>query len=149
MKQISDELYTQILENMPVVCVDGLLHYGNKFILFKRDYEPAKDEWWVFGGRLQKGEKLKNAIIRKAKEEMGIDVKVEKQIGTYEMEFEKNRQGVSTHTIAVVFLVTSDEKPDFSKAEYKEFDEVKEFDSVDEAWHWYIKQIIKDSKILE
>ncbi len=149
LKMIPDELYTKILENMPVVCVDGLLHYGKKFILFKRAYEPVKDEWWIFGGRLLKGEKLKHAMIRKAKQEMGIDIKIEKQIGTYELEFDKNRQGVSTHTIAVAFLVTSDEKPDFSKAEYKEFTDIKEFDSIDESWHWYVKQLIKDSGVLE
>jgi colanic acid biosynthesis protein WcaH len=149
MNRISDELYKQILENMPIVCADGLLHYGNKIILFKRAYEPAKDEWWVFGGRLLKGEKLKDCIIRKAKDEMGIDVKIEKRIGVYETEFDKNRQGVSTHSVNVVFLVTSDEKPDFSQANYKEFTEVKEFEELDERWNWYIKDIIKDSKVLE
>ena len=148
MKKLPEDLYKEILKNMPIICADGLLHYGKKFILFKRAYEPAKDQWWIFGGRLEKGESLEECVRRKAKEEIGIDIKIEKQVGVYETIFNKNRFGSSTHTVSVAFLVTADKKPDFSKIEYDEFTDVKEFDEIDEKWHWYVKQLIKDSGIL-
>ena len=149
MKKLSDKLYKKILKNMPICCIDGLLHYRNKFILFKRSYEPAKNRWWIFGGRLNKEESLADGVLRKAKEELGIKIKIEKLIGTYETTFKKSRQGIPVHTVNIVFLVTSSKKPDFSKAEYKEFSKVRIFDKINKAWHPYIKQIIKDSGILK
>lgn len=145
--KIPEETYKKIVENIPLCCVDGLLHYGNKIILFKRKYEPAKGRWWFFGGRVLKGEDLETAIKRKAAEELGIEIRIEKQIKTYSTIFEKNRFGFPVHTINTVFLVTSDKKPNFEKAEYEEFDEVKEFDIIEKDWPEYIKKAVMESRV--
>ncbi len=149
MKKIPDIAYKEILRNMPICCVDGLLRCRDGFFLFKRKYEPAKDQWWLFGGRLCKGESLKDAIIRKAKEELGIDIKVERQIGVYETVFEKNRYGFPVHTINIAYLVTSSKMPDFSKADYREFSEIRVFREIGKDIPDYVRQVIKDSGIIK
>jgi len=56
--KISNELYDQILENIPICCVDIIVSHNGKVLLIHRKEEPAKDKWWVVGGRILKGENL-------------------------------------------------------------------------------------------
>ena len=68
----SDE-YARILENMPVCCVDVIIANDKKALLVYRKDEPAKNKWWVVGGRILKNEKLEDAVIRKVLEEQRYD----------------------------------------------------------------------------
>lgn len=70
---IEQGLYNEIIALIPIVCVDVAIAYDNKILLIKRGQHPAKDEWWLPGGRLFKGETLEDCAIRKAKEETGLD----------------------------------------------------------------------------
>lgn len=100
MSQINQELYNEILTNIPIVCVDGVLKNDKGEILFlKRDNEPAKGKWWFPGGRLLKNEKLEDAIVRKVKEETNIDVRVEKYLGYTETIFETGPFDIPVHTV--------------------------------------------------
>ena len=74
-------LYKKILGLMPIPCVDLVFKSGNDVYLFKRSYEPAKNEWWLVGGRINRWETFEEAAVRKAKEEIGVDVKIIKIIG--------------------------------------------------------------------
>ena len=53
MSYIEEELYSKFVELMPIPCVDVLIHddEGN-ILLVNRNQEPAKDKWWIIGGRL-------------------------------------------------------------------------------------------------
>ncbi len=86
---IPDNLYQQILENMPIFCIDFILYHNNKVLLTKRTQEPAKDQLWIQGGRVLKNERFKDAVQRLAKRELGIEVEIIKEIGTYEVFFIK------------------------------------------------------------
>ena len=71
---ISRELYSQILEHMPIPAVDFVLVHNHQVLLALRKDEPAKGQWWIPGGRVLKNETLETAVKRKALQEVGVEV---------------------------------------------------------------------------
>lgn len=67
--------------------VDAIIedNEGN-VILIKRKYPPFKDFHALPGGLVEKGESLKQALIREVKEEVNLDIKIIKKIGYYDEE---------------------------------------------------------------
>lgn len=111
MNQINQNLYNEILTNMPIVCVDGILIDDDGKILFlKRDNEPEKGNWWFPGGRLLKNEKLEDAIVRKFKEETNLDVIVDECLGFTETIFTTGPFNIPVHTINITFKLSSSDK---------------------------------------
>ena len=74
---INKELYTKILDSVPIITVDIVIFNPekDKVLLFKRENKPLQNTYYTPGGRVNKNEKLIDAIIRKAKEEIGINIK--------------------------------------------------------------------------
>lgn len=68
---IPPKLYSKILANIPIVCVDLLIEYNHHILLVQRKHEPLKGELFLPGGRLYRGESLEECAIRKAQEEVG------------------------------------------------------------------------------
>lgn len=89
---------------MPIACVDIVLTDGERILLHKRTNYPAQGQWWLPGGRIIKGEKLKKAALRKCKEEMGLKVAIKGIIGADETLFKDSPFGDLTHTINIVML---------------------------------------------
>lgn len=148
-KKIPLKLYKKIIGLMPICCVDAVFKSGNKVFLFKRAYEPAKNEWWLIGGRVLKGETLKDAVIRKVKEEAGVEVNILKIIGVYETffkisRFKANKKRISTHTISVCFVVKPIKKG-FKLKLNEEYDSYKAITKVERNLHPYIKAVLMDS----
>jgi len=106
---IPSEDFKMIVENMPIVCIDGVIeNEKGEYLLVKRKNEPLKGEYWVPGGRLLKNEKLEDAINRKMEQELSTKVKVGKILGFFEKVFEKTHLNVHSgfHGISFVFLLT-------------------------------------------
>ncbi len=105
---IPQDKYDYILENFSSVCVESLIVNENgELLLVKRREEPIKEMWCTPGGRVFKDELLEEAVIRKSKQEVGLEVKFEKTIGMIETFFEetkKNKRG--THILDFLVLVT-------------------------------------------
>ncbi len=147
--RIPDAEYMTILENMPICCVDVVIYHHNKVLMVYRNTEPAKDKWWFPGGRVYKHEKLEESAIRKAQEEVGLKVQIEKKIGVYETMFAEGpyknlKSGV--HTVSICFLVKPiDEKPkviiDETSSDFKWIDKIEE--NLDQL----IKEVLGDAKI--
>jgi 8-oxo-dGTP diphosphatase len=103
-----------------------ILTNDGKVVLVKRSFDPYKDHWALPGGRVEYGETVEVAVIREAKEETGLDIKIEKLAGVYS---EPNRdprgQFVSICFLCVPVggtLATSEETKEvkiFSKGEIK------------------------------
>jgi len=54
--------YHRILGSMPLLCVDAVLRNASgQVLLVKRNNEPLKNRWWVPGGRVLKGETVRQA----------------------------------------------------------------------------------------
>lgn len=100
--------YKTFLEQMPVVCIDAIImNNKGQYLLIKRKNEPLKGDYWVPGGRLLKNETLNDAVLRKVKEELGIDSHVVMPIGVYEDFFDKSplNPGNGLHTVSIVYLI--------------------------------------------
>jgi len=145
---IEEELYKKFVDLMPIACVDVLIHDDDgNILLVKRNQEPAKDKWWVIGGRLLKEETMPEAAVRKAKEEVMLDVEVEKFIGVYDEFFDTSIQGFPTHTVCVAFLAKANNLL-MADVDYT-CDGFKVVNSVDDSYDPYVLRVIKDSGILE
>jgi colanic acid biosynthesis protein WcaH len=90
---------------MPILCVDLMIVRGHTVLLVKRKIEPMAGQWWFPGGRLLRGESLRDAAVRIAREEAGI--KVEPLAILTHLEFESKADpfghGKGTHTVSVVY----------------------------------------------
>ena len=81
---IDKQTWKSIVDSMPIPSVDILVMCSDGILLGKRTNKPAKGEWFVPGGRIQKGEPLREAVHRIAEEELGIGVTIEQSLGTYD-----------------------------------------------------------------
>jgi colanic acid biosynthesis protein WcaH len=102
---IPQSLYNQILENMPIACVDIAVVSSGKILLVLRKDAPARGQWWLPGGRVLKGEKMRDTARRKAIEEIGIDCHVGPIIHTAETIFPDGPGGIPVHSINSCFLL--------------------------------------------
>jgi ADP-ribose pyrophosphatase YjhB (NUDIX family) len=60
---------------LPVVAVGVVLLTNGKILLARRKNPPGADLWSIPGGVVEEGEKLEEAVVREAKEELRVDVK--------------------------------------------------------------------------
>ncbi len=88
---------TQIYNN-PSPTVDVIIEYQNKIVLIERLNEPYG--YAMPGGFVDYNETLENAAIREAKEETGLDVKLNYILGVYSNPKRDPRQ----HTISAVYV---------------------------------------------
>ncbi len=107
---LSEETFATCLDNMPQPCVDLVVEYGDGILLTRRQNEPAKGEWFWPGSRLYKGERLDDAAVRVAREELGLDPVTVERLGVSEHFWESTSvEGVETrHTIPVIYRVIPD-----------------------------------------
>jgi colanic acid biosynthesis protein WcaH len=126
MSFIPQEQYINILENLPILCVDIIVrNTKGEYLLVKRANEPKKGKWWVIGGRVLKGESLVQAARRKVKEETGQWIRDIRPIGYFELINGANPFGLSFeyHTVSVVFTAVTDQlkavKLDSQSSEFK------------------------------
>ena len=109
MKYINPQPYRIIQESVPIFCVDILVMNGKgEYLLVKRKNEPMKGRWWSVGGRVYKGESVTEAVVRKAKEEIGIKVRILHHLGFYEELYDRSQLNIKggVHTVTEVFLVS-------------------------------------------
>jgi 8-oxo-dGTP diphosphatase len=70
--------------NKPVLTVDALILCDeDSIVLIKRKNEPYKGLWALPGGFVEYGETVEEAVIREAKEETGLDIKLKSISGVY------------------------------------------------------------------
>ncbi|MEK9154617.1 MAG: NUDIX domain-containing protein [Patescibacteria group bacterium] len=137
---IDENFYKEILNAVPIVCVDLILIRENKFLLGQRLNEPAKSQWFFAGGRVFKNEPLKDAALRKAKEELGVEITYSdlKLLGVGETIFQESNR----HTVNTVFTVNFNNTLaiNFDKTQHSK---IEWFSSIDENWHPYVKEMLE------
>lgn len=107
------EEYKQILDVLPILCVDVIItNSRGEYLLVKRKGEPLKGQWWVIGGRVLKGEMLEQAVIRKVKTEVGLTLRNLRPVGYYEEVFGDAPFQVQSgfHGVSVVFRGEADDR---------------------------------------
>jgi colanic acid biosynthesis protein WcaH len=102
MKFIPKDEYARILACLPILCVDCIITYDGKCLLLSRTNEPAKGRYWFPGGRIYKNETIKDAALRKAREEVGLDCHFEKIISIEETMFaQEGNMLCDIHTVNI------------------------------------------------
>lgn len=99
------------------VCACTVLHDGDKILVGK----SLKGRGWTFaGGHVIPGETLRSAAIRETQEEFGVDVDIQKQLGSYEEILDEEDRHV------LVFVFSGTIRPNQKITPDKlEFDETK------------------------
>jgi len=62
--------------NQPIVGVGAVILSEGKILLVRRGVEPGKGKWSIPGGAVELGERVREATVREAKEESGLDVEI-------------------------------------------------------------------------
>lgn len=121
--------------------VDALIKKGDEIVLIERKNPPYKGCFAVPGGFVEYGETVEDAVVREAKEETNLDVKVDGLVGVYSNP-DRDPRG---HTVGVAFLcsISGDSEisggDDASSAEFFSIEEVLDMDLAFDH-----KQMIKD-----
>lgn len=126
------DIFANIIEHAPLVSIDlVVINKNNQVLLGQRLNRPAKNYWFVPGGRIQKNESLSNAFLRLTKEELGVEININqaKLIGPFDHFYEDNVFGesFSTHYVAIGYKILIDEDldelpKDIQHSSYKWFD---------------------------
>ena len=148
--KLDDKIFQCIVEHTPLISVDLIAEYDGKILLGKRKNNPAKGYYFTTGGRIYKNEKLKNAIIRIAKEELGLILEKSPEfVGIFEHFYKDSIfANVSTHYINLAYkckIKTIENLPKEQHELYKLF-EVEELISSNMV-HKYVKDYFKKEEI--
>ena len=119
MKRVSEKNYKKFREYFTFSCVDLLIFEKDEILLTKRTIKPFKGYWHLPGTIIRRGETRKNAIKRAAKEELGKEVIIKKELGIYES-IVPFRHDIS-NAFLVKFKNKKDVKIDFQSEQYKFF----------------------------
>ncbi len=144
--KLDSETFQCIVQHTPLISVDFIAEYKSKILLGKRKNKPAKGYYFTPGGRVYKNEKLQDAIIRIAKEELGIVLQQTPVfIGVFEHFYDDSIfDNTSTHYINLAYecrLESIKHLPKDQHEEYRLF-EFKEL-MQDELVHEYVKDYFK------
>ncbi|MFQ8660556.1 MAG: (deoxy)nucleoside triphosphate pyrophosphohydrolase [Clostridia bacterium] len=62
--------------------VAGIIYKNNKFLIAQRNFKKEQGGLWEFpGGKVEKNESYKSALIREIKEELNADIEISEYIG--------------------------------------------------------------------
>lgn len=102
---ISYEEFKAIYSKVPRLCVDLIIHTDQGYLMTLR--ENPRDGWvgqWHFpGGTVYMYESLEDALRRKAEEELGIEIEIEKLLGYTECHSERKERGFG-YSVGLEFL---------------------------------------------
>ncbi|CNE67280.1 GDP-mannose mannosyl hydrolase [Yersinia nurmii] len=105
-RPLDTSLFKTIVANTPLISIDLVVQDSqNRILLGKRLNRPAKNYWFVPGGRVRKDETLADAFTRLAKEELGFPISIQNAafIGTFEHFYPDNfsEEDFSTHYVVL------------------------------------------------
>lgn len=81
-KFLPDELYELIFKLVPRLCVDVVIvnEHNDSIVLVTRDVGANAGMWNIPGGWIKYNERMERAVLRKAEQETGLDVKIDKTL---------------------------------------------------------------------
>jgi len=119
----------------PIVGVGAVILQEGKLILVKRRAEPGKGRWSIPGGTVHLGEKVRDATIREAREESGLEVEIvdERPLDAFDSIITDDRGRTQYHFTLLEFLArpkggTLKAAEDASEARWVPLEEVKKYD---------------------
>jgi colanic acid biosynthesis protein WcaH len=142
---IPDDEWATVVESVPIVSVDLVVECPEGVVLGRRENEPVKGEWFVPGGRVRKGEQLREAVHRVAEVELGVDIEIREELGAFEHFYESSEVGCPKHYVANGYHVWTDETI-FDADDQHEGMAV--FEGLPTDLHEYVEDYLKTAGIL-
>ncbi len=106
--------YLAVVKSIPIATIDLIVRDNQDHVLLGwRKNRPAKDSWFVPGGRLFKNERMGDAFARICRTELGADFGLEQAVfrGIFELFFDDNfaeADGIGTHNISLAYDLALD-----------------------------------------
>lgn len=149
---LKKEVFGSIVENAPLISIDLVVkNRDGRILLGKRVNKPAKNCWFVPGGRIYKDEKIEDAFKRIMSDEIGIDFDIScaKFKGVYQHFYDDNvfNDSFSTHYIVLGFELVIDEELSLNTVQHEKY----KWFGVDEILtsfevHSYVKDYFRAEK---
>ena len=113
---LNEDKFKTIIQNTPLISIDLIINNDlNQVLLGQRVNEPARNYWFVPGGRVFKDETLENAFKRLTLNEIGIEIPQDKAkfLGVYEHFYDNNffNTEFSTHYVVLAYKLKIDKLP--------------------------------------
>jgi 8-oxo-dGTP diphosphatase len=89
--------------DVPLVGVGAIIIDHGRVLLVKRGHAPLLGEWSIPGGVLEVGELLRQAAIREAREETGLEVEPGELLGVFDRVIRENGR-IRYHYVLIDFL---------------------------------------------
>ena len=109
---LSESDFSEVIRNTPLVSIDLCILKGREILLGKRINSPAKDFFFVPGGRILKSESKKDTLKRILRNELGLSINVKnkqiKFLGVFEHFYKENFFGnneFGTHYVVLAYLI--------------------------------------------
>jgi len=109
MNMLDRESFIDVIRHTPLVSIDLLVRRNNNDVLLgHRCNNPARDTWFVPGGRIRKDETLASAFARICTTELGreYDLSTARFLGCFEHFYADNFAdipGISTHYVVLAY----------------------------------------------
>lgn len=145
---ISIDDFKIVVENTPLISIDFIVEYKDKYLLGKRVNSPAKDYYFTPGGRIFKDESIKKAIKRLSKKELNLEVSKEKLefYGVYEHFYKDSfvDKNISTHYVVLVYKMKIDIKLNLPNTEHNKYYYFSRYEILNNnSVHKYVKDYFK------
>ena len=122
--------FEDVIRKTPMIAIDLCITNNEKILLGKRKNPPARNFYFVPGGRIRKSESINKALTRLIYEETGRKIKKEnkiKLIGIFEHFYDDNFLGnrdFNSHYVVIAYSfplgILTDVNPDFSDKQHSE-----------------------------
>jgi len=122
--KLPDSTFKTVIDSTSLISIDLLVKKDNKILLGKRINKPAQGCFFSVGGRIHKNESIKDAMMRIAKHELNIELKLTpKFIGVFEHFYDNGvYENISTHYINLAYeLNVDDEMLNLPNKQYNEY----------------------------
>ena len=144
---LDNQTFKIVLNSTPLISIDLLVKKDNKILLGKRINKPAQGYLFSIGGRVYKNETIDSAMMRIAKNELNVELKLMPRfIGVFEHFYDDSiYQDLSTHYVNLAYEIEIQETFNLPTEQHNEY----QWLTVDELFkskqvHKYVKDYFKD-----
>jgi len=144
---LDNQTFKTVINSTPLISIDLLVKKDNKILLGKRLKKPAQGYLFSIGGRIYKNEAIDGAMIRIAKDELNIELKLTPRfIGVFEHFYDDSiYQDVLTHYVVLAYEIEIEKTLNLPTDQHSEYqwlaiDELLKSKQV----HKYVKDYFKD-----
>jgi len=144
---LDDQTFETVISSTPLISIDLLVKKDNKILLGKRINKPAQGYFFSIGGRVYKNETIDNAMIRIAKIELNIELKLTpKFIGVFEHFYDDSiYQDVSTHYVNLAYEIEIEETLNLPNEQHNEYQWLTVSELLkSKQVHKYVKDYFRD-----